>query len=79
MSVIENKKISQNSKEINDAIDSNNTSNIPSNRNKSKLLKRIYGNLLIRKINEFEFLIENADIDIGRNKELIGGEYRRRQ
>jgi tRNA-splicing ligase RtcB (3'-phosphate/5'-hydroxy nucleic acid ligase) len=79
MSVIDNKKISQNSKEINNAIDSNNTSNIPANSNKSKLLKRIYDNLQIRKINEFEFLIENADIDIARNKELMGGDYGRKQ
>ena len=34
-----------------------------------------YGNWQIKKISEFEFLIENADIDIGRNKELISGEY----
>ncbi|MGB8134335.1 MAG: RtcB family protein [Nitrososphaeraceae archaeon] len=79
MSVIDNKKISQNSKEINDAIDSNNTSNIPANCNKSKLLNRIYDNLQIRKINEFEFLIENADIDIARNNELMGGDYGRKQ
>ena len=34
-----------------------------------------YGNCQIKKISEFEFLIENADIDIERNIELIGGEY----
>ncbi|MGA6921433.1 MAG: hypothetical protein WBM37_09490 [Nitrososphaeraceae archaeon] len=64
MSVIDNKKISQDSTDINDAIDSNNTSNIPANSNKNKLLKRIYDNLQIRKINEFEFLIENAELII---------------
>lgn len=77
MTVIDEKELSQNSKEINHLIDGDN--NIPVNSNESKLIKRICANLWIRKINEFEFLIENTDFDIGRDKKLIGGEYERKQ
>jgi hypothetical protein len=44
---------------------------IPANNNKNKLLIRSYNNQQIRKISEFEFLIEKQDIIIGKNKELI--------
>lgn len=79
MCVIDNKKISRDRKEINDAIDNTNTVNIPANNNKNKLLIRSYNNRQIRKISEFEFLMENGDIVIGRKKELIEGEYGRKQ
>lgn len=79
MYAINNKKISRDRKKINDTIDSTNTPNIPANNNKNKLLIRSYNNRQIRKISEFEFLIEKQDIVIGRNKELIEGEYGRKQ
>ena len=44
---------------------------IPANNNKNKLLIRSYNNQQIRKISEFEFLIEKQDIIIGKNQELI--------